>query len=40
MPYHHPGSTFAIGTLRSMILSQAEWTEEDIIRLGLLDQGR
>ena len=30
------GGTFAIGTLRSMIETQARWTEEDLKRLGIL----
>ena len=34
--FHHPGQTFAIGTLRRMVQDQAEWTEADLIRLGLL----
>ncbi|MSV34603.1 MAG: addiction module toxin, HicA family [Bryobacterales bacterium] len=45
--YHHPdgrrvtvatdgaGDTFTIKTLRSMIESQAQWTEEDLKRLTL-----
>ena len=33
--YHSPGDTFPIGTLRAMI-ADASWSEEDLIRLGLL----
>jgi hypothetical protein len=33
---HHPGETFAIGTLRSMIEVQARWHEDDLVRLKLL----
>jgi predicted RNA binding protein YcfA (HicA-like mRNA interferase family) len=31
------GDTFAPGTLRSMIETQARWTEDDLRRLGLLE---
>ncbi len=34
--YHRAGDTFALGTLRSMIQTQAQWTEEDLRRIGLL----
>lgn len=34
--YHSVGETFPIGTLRAMI-TDANWTEEDMVRLGLLD---
>lgn len=34
--FHHPGETFAIGTLRSMIEVQARWREEDLVRLKLV----
>lgn len=34
--YHSLGETFPIGTLRAMI-TDANWTEEDLNRLGLLD---
>ena len=33
--FHRPGNTFAIGTLRSMIETQAQWTEDDLRRLSL-----
>jgi len=34
--FHHPGQTFKIGTLQSMIGKQAQWSEEDLKRLKLL----
>lgn len=34
--YHSLGETFPIGTLRAMI-TDANWTEEDLNRLGLLE---
>lgn len=34
--FHAPGQTFSIGTLRRMIQDQAQWTEEDLQRLGLI----
>jgi predicted RNA binding protein YcfA (HicA-like mRNA interferase family) len=34
--YHRAGDTFALGTLRSMIETQAKWSEDDLRRLGLL----
>ena len=34
--FHRPGQTFALVTLRSMLQTQAKWTESDLIRLGLL----
>jgi predicted RNA binding protein YcfA (HicA-like mRNA interferase family) len=34
--FHHASDTFRPGTLRSMIEVQAQWTEEDLHRLGLL----
>jgi predicted RNA binding protein YcfA (HicA-like mRNA interferase family) len=34
--FHRPGDTFAIGTLRSMIETQARWTEDDLRRLKLI----
>ena len=34
--FHRPGDTFPPKTLRSMIESQARWTEDDLRRLGLL----
>jgi len=33
---HGKGGTFTIQTLKSMIERQAKWTEEDLVRLGLL----
>ena len=34
--YHRASDTFPLGTLRSMIETQAQWTREDLRRLGLL----
>jgi hypothetical protein len=34
--YRHPGQTFKMGTLRSMIEQQAPWTEADLRRLKLI----
>ena len=34
---HARGDTFTIKTLRSMIESQARWTEDDLKRLNLID---
>lgn len=36
VPYHRSGRTFPIGTLRRIILQEAQWTMEDLRRLGLL----
>ena len=33
--FHRAGDTFPIGTLRSMIETQAHWTEGDLRRLSL-----
>ena len=33
---HHTSDTFPIGTLRSMIETQARWSEADLRRLDLL----
>ena len=33
---HHTSDTFRIGTLKSMIETQARWSEADLQRLGLL----
>jgi predicted RNA binding protein YcfA (HicA-like mRNA interferase family) len=33
--FHHSAGTFPIGTLKSMIETQAQWTPADIARLGL-----
>jgi predicted RNA binding protein YcfA (HicA-like mRNA interferase family) len=33
---HNMGQTFAIGTLKAIIEQQAQWTEADLKRLGLL----
>jgi predicted RNA binding protein YcfA (HicA-like mRNA interferase family) len=37
LSFHHSGDTFAMGTLRSIIEIQARWTEEDLIRLKILE---
>lgn len=34
--FHRPGDTFPPKTLRRMIEDQAQWTEADLRRLGLL----
>lgn len=34
--FHHASDTFALGTLRSLIETQAQWSQDDLIRLGLL----
>ena len=34
--FHHPGQTFAPGTLRRMVEDQARWTASDLERLGLI----
>lgn len=34
--WHGSGQTFRLVTLRSIIEAQARWTEEDLIRLGLI----
>ena len=34
--YHRASDTFPLGTLRSMIETQAKWSEADLRRLGLL----
>lgn len=33
--FHRPGQTLPVGTLKAVLEEQAEWTEEDLIRLGL-----
>lgn len=33
---HGGGDTFTLKTLKSIIESQARWSEEDLLRLGLL----
>jgi predicted RNA binding protein YcfA (HicA-like mRNA interferase family) len=33
---HNMGQTFAVGTLKAIIEEQAEWTEADLERLGIL----
>ena len=35
VPFSRAGETFAIGTLRSIIQRQAQWTAADLTRLGL-----
>jgi predicted RNA binding protein YcfA (HicA-like mRNA interferase family) len=34
--FHHPGGTFPVKTLKSMIEAQAKWDESDLRRLGLI----
>jgi predicted RNA binding protein YcfA (HicA-like mRNA interferase family) len=34
--FHSPGETFAPKTLRSMIETEAKWTEDDLKRLRML----
>ena len=36
--YHRSGATFAVKTLKTMIEVQAEWTEVDLVRLGILKE--
>ena len=36
VPYSRPRETFALATLRSIIVVQARWSEGDLIRLRLL----
>jgi len=36
LSFHHSSDTFRRGTFRSMIETQARWTESDLQRLGLL----
>ena len=37
VPYTRRGDTFAIGTLRSIIERQAQWTIDDLRRLELIE---
>ena len=37
LSFHHASDTFRLGTLRSMIELQAQWTNDDLRRLGLAD---
>lgn len=34
--FHQPGQTFRPKTLRSMIEEQVQWTNDDLVRFGLL----
>ncbi len=34
--YHHPGGTFNVGILKSMVEHQAKWTFDDLKRLKLI----
>ncbi len=34
--FHRPSETFPLKTLKSMIVDQANWTEDDLKRLGIL----
>lgn len=36
LAYHSSGQTFSVERLRRMIEDQAQWTEADLIRLGLI----
>ncbi len=36
LAWHGRGQTFSLGTLRRIIEVQAQWTEADLIRLGLI----
>ncbi len=36
LAWHGRGQTLSLGTLRRVIERQAQWTEEDLIRLGLI----
>lgn len=36
LAWHGRGQTFSLGTLRRIIERQAQWTEDDLIRLGLI----
>jgi predicted RNA binding protein YcfA (HicA-like mRNA interferase family) len=38
LSYHHSGDTIRIGTLNSLI-TDAGWTEDDLIRLELIRRG-
>jgi predicted RNA binding protein YcfA (HicA-like mRNA interferase family) len=40
LAFHHASDTFPLPTLRSMIERQANWTEADLVRLGLMDATR
>jgi predicted RNA binding protein YcfA (HicA-like mRNA interferase family) len=37
LSFHHSGDTFRMGTLKSIIETQAKWTENDLRRLRLSD---
>lgn len=36
LAWHGRGQTLSLGTLRRIVEKQAQWTEEDLIRLGLI----
>ncbi|MBF0466743.1 MAG: type II toxin-antitoxin system HicA family toxin [Nitrospirae bacterium] len=36
IPYHSPGKTFNIKTLKAIIEEQARWAEEDLLKLKIL----
>jgi predicted RNA binding protein YcfA (HicA-like mRNA interferase family) len=38
LSFHSSGETFRVGTLRSIIEIQARWSEQDLRRLGLLEE--
>jgi predicted RNA binding protein YcfA (HicA-like mRNA interferase family) len=37
LSFHHSSDTFRPGTLRSIIELQARWSEQDLVRLELVD---
>jgi predicted RNA binding protein YcfA (HicA-like mRNA interferase family) len=37
LSFHHSSDTFRPGTLRSIIEIQARWTDQDLVRLELID---
>ena len=36
LSFHKSSATFPLGTLRKMIKAEANWGEDDLVRLGLL----
>jgi predicted RNA binding protein YcfA (HicA-like mRNA interferase family) len=36
LTFHHASDTYPLPTLRSIIERQARWTENDVLRLGLV----
>jgi predicted RNA binding protein YcfA (HicA-like mRNA interferase family) len=37
LSFHHSSDTFRLGTLRSIVELQARWSEQDLVRLKLID---